>query len=90
VDANGMPVRAIITNGATADCSKAAELTDGIAAKYLLADKGYDSDEIVNSAKNNGIEPVIPPRSNRKILSMFTFLKCLRSTLTAVVVFCKM
>jgi transposase len=27
----------------------------------------YDSDEIVDFAKNLGIKPVIPPRSNRKI-----------------------
>jgi transposase len=30
----------------------------------LLGDKGYDSDEIRDDAR--GIEPVIPPRSNRK------------------------
>jgi transposase len=67
VDANGMPIRAIITDGTTADCTKAAELIAGIEAKYLLADKGYDSDYIVNLAKNQQIIPVIPPRSNRKI-----------------------
>jgi transposase len=61
-----MPIRAIVTDGTTADCTKAAELIDGLDAKYLLADKGYDSDQIVNSAINQGIIPVIPPKSNRK------------------------
>jgi hypothetical protein len=31
----------------------------------LLGDKGYDSDEIRNDLAKRGIEPVIPPRSNR-------------------------
>ena len=32
----------------------------------LLGDKGYDSDDIRNDSEYRGIEPVIPPRSNRK------------------------
>jgi len=32
----------------------------------LLGDKGYDSDEIRDDLVERGIEPVIPPRSNRK------------------------
>jgi hypothetical protein len=32
----------------------------------LLGDKGYDSDNIRNDLAERGIEPVIPPRSNRK------------------------
>jgi transposase len=34
-------------------------------AQYLLADKGYDSDAIVNQALAQDIVPVIPPRKNR-------------------------
>jgi transposase len=33
----------------------------------LLADKGYDSDEIVTQAENQGMIAVIPPRKNRKV-----------------------
>ena len=32
----------------------------------LLGDKGYDSDDIRHDLVERGIEPVIPPRSNRK------------------------
>jgi Transposase DDE domain len=32
----------------------------------LLGDKGYDSDEIRRDLIDQGIEPVIPPRSNLK------------------------
>jgi transposase len=32
----------------------------------VIADKGYDSDELVRSIEARGAEAVIPPRSNRK------------------------
>lgn len=32
----------------------------------LIADKGYDTDAIVNQAQEAGMEVVIPPKSNRK------------------------
>jgi transposase len=61
-----MPLRAIITQGTTADCTQAGKLIEGISAEYLLADKGYDSDAIVEQATTQGMIPVIPPRKNRK------------------------
>jgi len=33
----------------------------------LLADKGYDTDAILEQAKNQGMEPIIPPKRNRKV-----------------------
>ena len=33
----------------------------------LLADRGYDTDEIISYCKENGIEAVIPPKKNRII-----------------------
>ena len=41
---------------------------DGLKAGHLIADKGYDSDAIVEQAKRQGMEAVIPPRRNRKVL----------------------
>jgi transposase len=67
VDAHGMPVRAFITPGPTADCTQAERLMEGFCAEYLLADRGYDSDAIVEAALLKGMTPVIPPKSNRKI-----------------------
>ena len=66
VDAHGMPLRAIITQGTTADCTQAAPLIDGFTAENLLADKGYDTDAIIEQAQKQGMSPVIPPKSNRK------------------------
>ena len=36
-------------------------------ADAFLADRGYDSDDIVEGAQNAGMEVVIPPRVNRKV-----------------------
>ena len=66
VDSHGMPVRLLLTQGTTAGYPQAIPLIDGIAAEHLLADRGYDSNEIVAAATAKGINPVIPPRSNRK------------------------
>jgi transposase len=56
----------LITDGTRADCTQASSLIEGINAHYLLADKGYDSDAIVDQAVAQGMIAVIPPRKNRK------------------------
>ncbi len=61
-----MPVRAIVTQGTTADCTQAGRLIEGLTAEALLADKGYDTDAIVEQAKHQKMEVVIPPKRNRK------------------------
>ena len=60
-----MPVRILITDGTTSDCKQAHALIEGIDAEYLLGDRGYDSNEIVNQAQSQGMKAVIPPRKNR-------------------------
>ena len=66
VDAHGMPVRVIVTAGNVADCTQAGGLVEGIGAEALIADRGYDTDSIVEMAKEAGMVPVIPPKSNRR------------------------
>ena len=61
-----MPVRAIVTAGTTADCKQAISLIDGILAEYLLADRAYDSNVILEYAAKAGMQVVIPPKRNRK------------------------
>ena len=61
-----MPVRLAVTEGTSADCSQALTLIEGIEAECLLADKAYDTNEIIAAATELGMEPVIPPKSNRK------------------------
>jgi len=66
VDEVGYPVRIIITVGTVNDCTKAIELTEGIAHDILIADRGYDMDSIVENAVKNDVAVVIPPKKNRK------------------------
>jgi Transposase and inactivated derivatives len=42
-------------------------LIDGITASYLLADRGYDSNNLLEAASTAGLEVVIPPKKNRRI-----------------------
>lgn len=39
---------------------------EGFSAEYLLADRGYDSDAIIQKAKGMGMQAVIPPKKNRR------------------------
>ena len=41
-------------------------MIDGLSAQWLLADKGYDSNAIIEKAVAQGMRVVIPPKSNRK------------------------
>ena len=61
-----MPVRMLVTAGTTADCTQACKLVEGIDAGSLIADKGYDSDAIIEQAEANGMQAVIPPGKHRK------------------------
>ena len=48
VDAQGMPVGAVMPSGTRADCQAAGGLMAGLSADCLLADKGQDTHAIVN------------------------------------------
>jgi transposase len=41
-------------------------LIEGLEAQHLIADRGYDTNEIVDAAKVRGMAPEIPPRKHRK------------------------
>jgi transposase len=66
VDALGNPVRLIATAGQVADVTQGEALISGMRAEHVIADKGYDSDELVGAIEAGGAQAVIPPRSNRK------------------------
>ena len=56
--------------GQSADCSRFGELYAGLNEDNVLEaaalDKGYDSNAIRQRLAEDGIEPVIPPKRNRK------------------------
>ncbi len=66
-DALGNPLDFIITAGQQHDSTQIIELIDNFECDAVLADKGYDSDEIVDAVEKGGAKAVIPPRSNRNV-----------------------
>ena len=61
-----MPVRFSVTSGTVADSAQANKLIEGIAADYLLADRGYDTNAVIECADKARMEIVIPSKRNRK------------------------
>jgi transposase len=63
-------VAIVITAGACHDAPLFETVFEQVPAEHALEhgvmDKGYDSDKIRNKLREEDIEPVIPPRSNRK------------------------
>ena len=59
----------MVTEGTVAGCSQALPLIEGIEAECLLAalsqPKGYGTNEIIAAVRELGMDPVIPPKSNR-------------------------
>lgn len=48
------------------DVTRADELLAEHQPKAVIADKGYDADELVETIRERGAQAVIPPRNNRK------------------------
>lgn len=66
-DALGYPTGFHLTPGQACDLDGADVLIGDIAADILLADKGYDADaRVLDRLAVAEIEPVIPPKANRK------------------------
>src|SRR5271165_7166285 len=54
------------TPGQAADITQAAALLDQVEPEAFLADKGYDSDALIDTLRERGITPVIPSKANRR------------------------
>ena len=65
-DALGNPLRFLLTSGQRHDSKAAPELLNGVMAKALFADKAYDSDKIIQSAQEQGMQVIIASKANRK------------------------
>lgn len=62
----GNPLRFRLTAGQRHDVTQAEEALSGFNADHVIADKGFDSDELLEFINDMGAIPIIPPRSNRK------------------------
>ena len=56
-----------LQKGTRADCKEAIGLIQNIEAENLLADRGYDTTEIIDFAISKGMIPVIPPKKYRVV-----------------------
>ncbi len=73
-------MRTLLTPGNVADCTQAEALLKDIDAENVLADKGYDSDAIIDMVVVRGAEAIIPPKSNRLVQRICDFaLYCERN-----------
>ena len=67
-DAYGLPIAFEITSGEVHDSKLAPEFFAKLPnADYMIADKGYDSEEVRNVVRAKSSTPVIPRKSNSKI-----------------------
>lgn len=66
IESLGLPVEVTVTSGTVADSSQVKELISEIEAQKLLADRGYDTNEVIEYLQSRGMEVVIPPKSNRR------------------------
>ena len=57
----------MITAGQVADCAQAIVLLGECKAEAVIADKGYDTDAIVEHIEAMGSQSAISPRYNRKV-----------------------
>ena len=66
VDALGNPLRLVLGPGQQADCQRAADLLAAAqGTNNVLADKGYDTDEVLACVAALGAQAVIPSKRNR-------------------------
>ncbi|MEQ1637849.1 MAG: IS5 family transposase [Methylococcales bacterium] len=64
-DALGLPLKFTLTGGQEAECKQAVPLLENVKALAVLADKGYDTNELRAWLKEQRITALIPPKSNR-------------------------
>jgi transposase len=53
-------LRFILTGGQRNDITQIDPLLDGLKAKYVLADKGYDGQRVMDAIAATGGAPVVP------------------------------
>ena len=61
----GNPLHFLLTGGQRHDLSQAKALLTDFDSEYVIADKGYDSDDLLEFIVQRGATAVIPPRANR-------------------------
>ena len=58
-------MKIVLTPGQDADVTPAKTLLQDVPFEVVIADKGYDSQALVDTIEATGAKAVIPPRTNR-------------------------
>jgi len=67
VDSCGLPIHFLVTGGEVHDCKEAPKLVAKLPkADYIIADRGYDSEDLCTQIKDKGAISVIPRKKNSK------------------------
>ena len=66
VDTLGRPLRLLLSPGQLHDIKKAQALLEGMDAKGVIADKGYDADHLRAAIAQRGMQAIIPSTRSRK------------------------
>ena len=66
MDGLGNPTHLHLTPGNIHDVVEAPKLIQAAQGDNFIADKGYDSNAVIDSIRAKGMKAVIPPRENRK------------------------
>lgn len=67
-DAQGRPLRFILTGGQAHDSTTAADLLAGRTTSGVIADKAYDNNALRELIGDTGAQAVIPSTSSRRIV----------------------
>ena len=65
-DALGNPARLIASPGHRGEVIYGAALIDSIACGFVIADRAYDAEHFHDTILDQGAQPVIPPRPQRR------------------------
>jgi transposase len=66
VTGNAQPLRFRLSGGEAHDMTEANTLLTDLSPEYVIADKGYDSDDLRNQIRRQGAKPVIPSRKGTR------------------------
>lgn len=66
MDSLGRPLHIHLTAGNIHDVSEAPTLIAAAQGRSFIADKGYDSNAVVDAIQQRRMKVVIPPKSNRR------------------------
>jgi transposase len=67
VDADGNPVRLVLSEGQEHDIKQAPDLLRDVRKAYVVADKAYDSDALRKQLRSQRCRPVIHSQKGRKV-----------------------